>query len=371
MLVKQLGLKILNTVLEVWKRPKNIGLSLVKYGLFALGFIFGGREILSLIIRVFLGTVPESYLDIQNRIFAFDAWFFAICIIVIISGILTIYFDRKSQNRTYIILIEAKGLRDDDGTTLEKAVLSHYKGNIVRILLDLRNRMDGKVLGMQQALDDIAATHRSLLQHKSDLDRGKITTVYGGLTPVPYTFLTGIMLDDEGKVITYDWDRSIEAWRRLDELDDEKLFIFEEKFLPEEKPDIVVAISFSYPIDLQDIKSTFNNYPILMITLDGLSSDSHWSQSKQNRLAQEFLEVVKKLSQKGVNRIHLLMAAPNSTVFTFGRRYDKRNLPEIIVYQFEKGNSPTYPWGVRMPVSGVNSAEIIRTDLQEDNKNNQ
>lgn len=248
-------------------------------------------------------------------------------------------------------------MRDDDGTALKNAVSSHYKGNLIPILLDLRNRMDGKVLGTQQALDDILAANRSLLQHKNDLDRLNTNTVYGGLTPVPYTFLTGVMLDDEGKVITYDWDRTIEVWRRLDEPDDEKSFILDSKNIPKGKTDVVVAINFSYPIELQDIRSSFN-YPIISLKLDGLSSDSHWSQEKQNRLAQEFLEIVKKLNQSGVKCIHLLMAAPNSVVFTFGRRYDKRNLPEIIVYQYERGNSPAYPWGVRMPVAGFTFAEI-------------
>ena len=76
-------------------------------------------------------------------------------------------------------------------------------------------------------------------------------------------------------------------------------------------------------------------------------------------LAQQFLEVVKKVRARGVRRIHLVMAAPNSVVFTFGRRYDKRNLPEIVVYQYERGQSPAYPWGVLMPVGGVSKPSII------------
>ncbi|MYG42072.1 MAG: SAVED domain-containing protein [Rhodobacteraceae bacterium] len=121
---------------------------------------------------------------------------------------------------------------------------------------------------------------------------------------------------------------------------------------------MVIALDFSYPIKKQDIRSAFNHL-IVRLTLDGMSSDGHWSQVKQNRLAQQFLEEVKQLSAVDVERIHLVMAAPNSTVFTFGRRYDKRNLPEIIVYLFEKGNNPTYPWGDLMPVSGVDQAKIV------------
>ena len=128
----------------------------------------------------------------------------------------------------------------------------------------------------------------------------------------------------------------------------------------EASEEAVLAVAFSYPISSEDLASTFSA-PVVNMALDGLSSDAHWSQSKQNRLAQEFMETIKSLSARGVKQIHLVLAAPNSVVFTFGRRYDKRNLPEIIVYQYERGQSPAYPWGVRMPVAGRERAEVVST----------
>ena len=95
--------------------------------------------------------------------------------------------------------------------------------------------------------------------------------------------------------------------------------------------------------------------------LEGRSSNSHWSSKKQSALADQFFETAKKLSACGVRHIHLVLAAPNSVVFNFGRRYDKRNLPEITVYQFERSQSVKYPWGVRMPVSETAIAAIERT----------
>jgi hypothetical protein len=56
------------------------------------------------------------------------------------------------------------------------------------------------------------------------------------------------------------------------------------------------------------------------------------------------------------------MAAPNSAVFNFGRRYDKRNLPALVVYQFEHGRNPAYPWALVMPVAGVDQAEVLYRD---------
>ncbi|HLP66409.1 MAG TPA: SAVED domain-containing protein, partial [Rhizobium sp.] len=59
--------------------------------------------------------------------------------------------------------------------------------------------------------------------------------------------------------------------------------------------------------------------------------------------------------------IHLILAAQNSVAFNLGRRYDKRNLPGVIVYQYEANSEKKYPWGVRMPVHGETTPSITRT----------
>ncbi|MCY3673722.1 MAG: SAVED domain-containing protein [Paracoccaceae bacterium] len=343
-------------------RVPSIERFLLRCGLGVLIVIYGGFPLTVILIRLFLDGVPEGILNAQQAIEKVDIWIIGTCLLIIIValGISIARFigDRNYLKQKKIILIEARGLRDDDGSPLEKTVSNKFEGQIIPILLDLRNKMDGKVIAPEHAIKEITAVHRSLIQHKSDTDRRNLTTVYGGLTSVPYTYLTGVLLDDEGEIVTYDWDRTQEAWRSLDSIDNGKEFQVDGIDDISDTTEVVIALSFSYPINKQDIRSTFN-HPIVRLTLDGMSSDAHWSQVKQNRLAQQFLEVVKHLSAVGVERIHLVMAAPNSTVFTFGRRYDKRNLPEIIVYQFEKGNNPAYPWGVLMPVSGVDQAKIV------------
>ena len=231
-------------------------------------------------------------------------------------------------------------------------------GQRIQILLDLRKRMDGKVIAPEKALDDIVSAHRSLLQHQSGVNRSDLTTVYGGLTSVPYTFLTGVLLDDEGKIEVYDWDRSLEAWRTLNDEDDQSSFDVAGLDVQVPADEVVLALAYSYPVDAADLSSTFSQR-VVRLTLQGMSSDGHWAERKQSRLAQQFLEVIKQLSAQGIKRIHLVMAAPNSVVFTFGRRYDKRNLPEIVVYQYERGQSPAYPWGVLMPVSGNERPSVV------------
>jgi len=343
-------------------RARSIELQIIKSAFAVLIAVFGGPPLVAIILRLIWGTVPDGYLIAQKAIDNVDGWILLICSVAILAAlgmfILRVRGETKNRSKKRVVVIEGRGLRDDDGAPLDQFVSGKVEGQIIPVLLDLRNRLDGKIIEPERALEDILAAHRSVLQHKKNVERSDLTTVYGGLTSVPYTFLTGLLLDDESGISTYDWDRAQESWRSLDMQDDGMVFKVSGIENLISATEVVIALAFSYPINDEDLKSTFS-YPVVRLTLDGLSSDAHWSQKKQNRLAQQFFEVVKQLNAAGAKRIHLVMAAPNSAVFTFGRRYDKRNLPELVVYQYERGNDPAYPWGILMPVAETERPQVI------------
>lgn len=326
--------------------------------------VYAGPRLLEVILRVALGAVPEGFLQAQRSLDLVDGWILAICTGLLLVGVglavARYRSDAKLRSNKRNVVIEARGLRDDDGNPLADAVANDHEGAVTPIILDLRNRLDGQVIKPENAIAEIAAAHRSVLQHKKDGDRASITTIYGGLTSVPYTFLTGVLLDDEGEILTYDWDRAQEAWRKIGGEDDGASFSVDD-FESVTEPEVVVAVGYSYPVADNDLATTFK-FPIIRMTLANMSSDAHWSQKKQHRLAQDFFETAKQLSANGVKRIHLVLAAPNSVVFTFGRRYDKRNLPEVIVYQYQRGQVPAYPWGVLMPVAGIERPQVIYSE---------
>lgn len=364
-MIKRLFENFVRRATDWWFRVTTIERFLLTSAIGLLAVIYGGVPLIAELLRLIIGSIPEEYLSTQRAIDAVDGWIFSICLVVILVAlglaITRFVADAKSRTKKRVIVIEGRGLRDDDGSPLDKAVAEQHEGQVIPVLLDLRNRTDGNVIEPERAIEEIAAAHRSLLQHQKNVDRSDLTTVYGGLTSVPYTFLTGVLLDDEGSIRTYDWDRERETWRSIDGEDDGKLFQTSDIDDVAGVTEVVVALTFSYPIDEKDLSTTFR-LPVVRLELEGMSSDAHWSEKKQNRLAQQFLEIIKLLSGRGVKRIHLVMAAPNSVVFTFGRRYDKRNLPELIVYQYQRGNNPAYPWGTLMPVGGVNHAQILYCD---------
>ena len=324
--------------------------------------VFAGPPLVGIVLGLIFEAVPEEYLTAVQVVNDVDFWILVLCGVVILAALSIVvwrlFVENRSNSRKRVLVVEGRGLRDDDGSPLVDAIPKSILGLRIPLVLDLRNNTDGRVIEPEAAISKVETTRHQLTQYQKALDRKDLTTVYGGLTPVPYTFLTGIYFDDEGRVVTYDWDRTREAWRALGNEDDQGTFKLSRLDDLSGEPEVVVAVAFSYPIENADVDTTFS-CQVVRLVLDGVSSDAHWSAEKQNRLAQQFLEVVKKVRARGVRRIHLVMAAPNSVVFTFGRRYDKRNLPEIVVYQYERGQSPAYPWGVLMPVGGVSKPSII------------
>jgi len=295
--------------------------------------------------------IPPSILYSVGTVLLFVI---VVCVIMAVSRFRN---DRRKESRKQVFVVEARGLRDDDGEALKAAVPKEIKGTQTSYRLDLRQRNDGVIVEPEKLLPNIAIMGVALKQLKTDHNRDDMTVIYGGLTAVPFTFMTGVELDDEGKVVTLDWDRDASSWRELTDEDDGKRFVVDGLDNLAKISEVVLAVSVSYPIVEKDLRSTFD-VPIVRLELDERSSSSHWSAAKQSKLATQFQETVKDLSAKGVSHIHLVLAAPNSVVFNFGRRYDRRNLPDISVYQFERDSEFSYPWAVKIPNIG-NAPEIV------------
>ncbi|WOH52141.1 SAVED domain-containing protein [Bradyrhizobium sp. sBnM-33] len=174
------------------------------------------------------------------------------------------------------------------------------------------------------------------------------------------TFLTGVLIDDETSTLIFDWNRHQQKWRPLDAADDQKRFAIDgidEGAAGAEE--VALLVSVSYQVHAVGVAKKLAGIAQISLSLDGGLPDSHWSEDKQRALGQQFLETAIRSGNLGIRRIHRFLAAQNSVVFRFGCLYDKRNLPELIVYQYQREANPPYPWGILMPVSGRLKPEII------------
>jgi len=269
--------------------------------------------------------------------------------------------ERRRLARKKIVVVEARGLRDTSSAPLIESLPSRFQGQRDHILIDLRQRVkDGEILAPEAALEDLISLPADLKRRENGYDRRDLMLVYGDLTPVPFTFLTGVLIDDEGTAVILDWDRHVESWRELNGADDGKRFrVGGLDDMPVGTKEVALAVSVSYGVNTDDIRAQLRDIPVVELSLEDGSPDCHWSEEKQRALGRQFLEMAIASVNRGAHRIHLFLAAQNSIAFRFGRLYDKRNLPEVAVYQYQRNNIPPYPWSVLMPVCGIDSPKII------------
>lgn len=258
-------------------------------------------------------------------------------------------------------IIELRGLRNFSGDSIEDFWPVNLFQKTQQILIDIReNIVDGKVTNPQAAVDKIERLPSYIHQLENGRDRDHLSYVAGGLAPVPFSFLAGVLLDDEHNTQLIDWNRQSSTWSKLDADDDlENLSVRGTENLDQEPEEIALLSSMSYRIDKQAVSKLFPDLPQVEIGLPSLDVNNHWSDEKQRRVAKEFFWVLQRASNAGVKRIHLFLAAQNSLVIRLGAVYDKRNLPEVIVYQYERNPQGAYPWGVKMPVAGNSKASIV------------
>lgn len=275
--------------------------------------------------------------------------------------------DIRRNNRKKTIVIEARGLRDWQGQPLVSAVPSSIPGQREPMTIDLRQGVtDGQIIRPDAALDQLESLPNDLSRRCNGLDRSDITFVLGGLAPVPFLFLLGVIIDDESQTFIMDWDRKKHAWRALTDEDDGMRFIVTGlDTVSADVRRIALCVSASYDILEVDVLGVEASLPIIKMELEGRSTNSHWSETKQQQLAQQFLDTVMYLARQGVTEISLFLAAPASLALRLGTIYDKRNLPRLQVNQYEQSDPKRFPWAIRMPVAGLLHAELIQRSIQE------
>ena len=194
--------------------------------------------------------------------------------------------DRKRLRRKKVIVVEARGLRDTGGSPLSDAVPPKLAGQRQAVLLDIRQRVkDGEIVVPEAALECFTSLPNDLRLLENGSDRRDITRVYGGLAPVPFTFLTGVLFDDETSVHILDWDRHASRWRVLGGADDGKRFkVTGLDLVTEDASEVALAVSVSYRVNSDDVRARLGEIPIVTLELEDSSPDCHWSEEKQRAL---------------------------------------------------------------------------------------
>ena len=360
-MVKTFIVKMMNNLVEWVFRRRSPALYFMRIGLICIALGVGGGWKFDVSMPIADGSGILVFKHTENPLPT--CIFYSISIVGLVLVVFGAYWEyqRNSSESKKIIVVEIRGLRDVEGEMLAAAIPKRLDGTRQSILVDIRQGIkDGEIVEPDAVLEKLTALPIELNHAQSDLNRSANMVVFGGLAPVPTIFLAGILIDDESSVHVFDWDRHSERWRELDGLDDGKRFessgISE---VPLDSREVALSVSVSYRIHTSDVRKKIGNLPLVELILDGGSSDCHWSEQKQRSLGSQFLETLFQIENKGVQKIHLFLAAPSSVSFRFGRLYDKRNLPEVVLYQYQRTASPPHTWGILMPVSGISKPTVV------------
>lgn len=357
--------KIVNVLVEWIVRRRSPALAIARIGLSLAVLGFAGELALDLAIPSAQGPITVRITQDGTIELAISNIVGSLGIILILWGAawewIRYWREERRIDKKRVIALEVRGLRDTSGSPLAEALPSAIEGQRDSLLVDLRQVRDGVIVDPAEAIAELATLPKELQRRSAGGSRGDISIVYAGLAPVPLTFLTGVLLDDEGAVTVMDWDRFRNCWRSLDGDDDGLRFDVEGlQQVPIGTSSVALAVSVSYEVDLARISGVVSDIPVVEMRLREGSTDAHWSEEKQRELGKQFLDTVISIGNIGVSEIHLFLAAQNSIVFSFGRLYDKRNLPRLTVYQYQKDHGVAFPWGIRMPVMGLSAAEVVR-----------
>ena len=284
-------------------------------------------------------------------------------VLIAVGAAITISDWRRSRRRK-VIAIECRGLRDQPGKPLEQSIPRRISGTPEPLNLNLRQGIrDGEITDPRAALSRLEALPNDLSTRTHGLDRSDFQIVVGALAPVPFLYYLGCILDDEDDVEVLDWDRHSRHWRDLSDFDDGRRFQVD---WPEqdlrEYDEVILAVSASYEVDVSAAKSVTSDTPCVVMDLAERSTSSHWSKEKQMELGRQFLDTAIRLSDTGIRKIHLFLASPASLAIRLGMLYDRRNLPELHIYQYDRKNITPFPWCLRIPTGHDNLAQILMTE---------
>lgn len=341
-------------------RRRSVGVSLIKVGVPLYALVLTSLTV-GITIPTWQGPFIFSW-DTSGGAAALSWGVFIVATLIVLTGLILIIRDMRRENRDKVVVIEARGLRDWQGEPLEKAVPMSVKGRRDALIVDVRQGLvDGQIVSPERALQKLAGVPDDIGRRTNGLDRADVSFVVGGLAPVPLLFLLGVIVDDEHRTLFMDWDRQARIWRPLNDEDDGKRFdVTGLSAVAAGTSRVALCISASYNVLDAEVRLVEPSVPIIRMDLQERSTASHWSDIKQQHLAQQFLDTAMALSRQGVTEIALFLAAPASLSLRLGTVYDKRNLPGVTVNQFEQADARKFPWAVRMPVAGLVAPQLVQ-----------
>lgn len=335
-----------------WLRPRNIGLQMAKWSSVLLASAVSGGYVVQ-----FRSGVDYSLLFSTAE--GTPAVIYNVVVVVALLGLVAGFafaghsyvHEARVTQVSRVLVVELRGLVDTSDRPLIKAVPPAMRGRIEDCLVDVRVHLSG-VPDVPAALEELHTLGKQVRRARGDTAREHVSVLAGGVLQVPLLFYAGLLLDDEGKVELMDWDRIEGRWKQLNQPDDASRFDIT-GLQDAVGSEVVLAVSASYVADLDGIARTFAGLPLVHLARPRAKPNTLWSQEVQAALAAQFLDTLADLHNRGVQTIHLVLAASSSLALRLGSVYDAKNHPQLRCYEWKRDQPLAYPWSVQMPTAAT------------------
>lgn len=318
----------------------------------------------------FAGTlnINSKWLDFAGLISSTEtpAYFnFFALLLITIGAIWILIADHRRQkqeeienNRKVALVVQIDAYSNVIPTPLISSLPMETKGSHISIFIKKRDALIGGN-NLQDVANDIINIERTLNQHAGGLDLADINIYAGGLAPMPFLFLLGNVLEDERPIHWAEWNREESRWAWSCE--GESIHSWG---LPDTKnltsDEVVLKSGITYPISDGDISTAFPNLSIVKWEPSDKIFQLIVDEQSCNKICNEFKLLMLRLKGQGVSRVHFLLACSSALTMRLGSVLDPRNMPEVIVYQYEKNSEFIYTWGLSVKVhEGKKSAFVL------------
>jgi SMODS-associated and fused to various effectors sensor domain/SAVED-fused 2TM effector domain len=342
---------------------RSLGGNLMKGGLvilgLAIGISFSAKLWINLTWFQFTGTANSSEISSWATI-----GLVVLGLLMFILGAVHSYRVQKATealaSRKRVLCIQLNGLSDGIIPQISDAVPAEVPGVRISRTIDIREILKGGDR-LTDAVLEVNALPRQLQQDINGKSVGDYTIFVGGLAPVPFLFLFGNILGDKSAIHLMDWHRDDRRWVSID-----TGITVDAWSLPDVSSvsagEIVLCMGVTYPISDSAIATAFPEISVVRWEPQIRILGKVISEDSCKRLAVHFRDLLDLLKERGVTRIHILLAASSTLCMSLGSTFDARNRVSIVVYQYEQSSSNPYPWGITLTAKdGKTTGELIKS----------
>lgn len=299
-----------------------------------------------------------------------ESSFFGVALFLIVAGTLWLFHcahrqnkrDDEENDRKVVLCVQFDAYNEVIPALLTAAVSTEVKGKRMPILIQKRDALVGGH-GIQDVANEVMHIKRSLLQHGSGRDLNDITVCAGGIAPVPFLFMLGNVLEDDRQISWAEWERKRGQW--LWSRDGTSVPTWSIPTLDAiQTSDVVLRSGITYPIAAEDVSKAFPSHDVVVWEPKENLFQVVFDEASCIAICDEFKNLLRLLSSKGVKRVHFLLACSTALTMRLGSVLDPRNMPDVIVYQYEKSSDLVYIWGL-----GIQSHEGKKSPIFIDRRN--